>query len=79
MGGEVADDEDGGMAQVLELAELAERNAVSEMQVPAGGVYTELDAELLAGRKFFCQVFAAYHVYRAPENAFKYFFVVHNY
>lgn len=44
-GGEVADDEDGLVAEVLELAELAEDDGVAEVDVGCGGVHAELDAE----------------------------------
>jgi hypothetical protein len=47
--GEIADDEDGLVAQILELAKLAEHNRVTEMEVGPAGVTTELHAERLVG------------------------------
>ena len=44
----VADDEGDAMAQILELAHLAQRHRVAEMQIGAGGVHTQLDVERLA-------------------------------
>ncbi len=45
-GGGVADDEDGLVAEVLELAHFAEDDGVAEVEVGGGGVHAELDAEL---------------------------------
>ena len=42
--GVVADDDHGGVAQVLELAELAQGDSVPEVHIDAGGVDTVLDA-----------------------------------
>ena len=56
--GVVADDEHGFVAEVLELPEFAQDNAVAEMQVGRGGVATEFDAQGLAGLEFLEQLLA---------------------
>ena len=45
-----ADDEHRGVAEFLELPQLAQRNRVAEVDVEAGGVDAVLDAQRLAGR-----------------------------
>ncbi len=45
LGGEVADDEDGLVPELLELAQFLEDDAVTEMEVGGGGVDAELGAE----------------------------------
>src|SRR5690606_4494885 len=47
--GEVADDEDGPVAEVLELAQLAEDDGVADVEVRPRGVHAELDEEGLSG------------------------------
>ncbi len=48
-GGGVADDEDGLVAQILELAHFSEDDGVTEVKVGSGGIHAEFDAELTAG------------------------------
>jgi len=45
-GGVVADDEDGLVAEVLELAHFAQDDGVAEVDIGAGGVQTELNTQL---------------------------------
>jgi hypothetical protein len=47
--GKIADDENGLMAQILKLAQLAENDGVTEMEVWPAGITTELDGERLVG------------------------------
>ncbi len=47
--GGVADEEDDGVAELLEVAQLAHEDGVAEVQVGRGGVEAGLDAEGLAG------------------------------
>ena len=49
-GGDIANQENGGVAFVLKVLELAQDYGVAEVQIGRGGVYAELDAEGL-GRK----------------------------
>ncbi|TPW19095.1 MAG: hypothetical protein FD126_3030 [Elusimicrobia bacterium] len=44
-GGEIPDDEDGGVPQVLEMPELLEDDGVAEVQVRRGRVHAELHAQ----------------------------------
>src|SRR5208337_5534240 len=46
--GAVADEEDDGVAQILEVLELADEHGVAQMQVWRGGIESGLDAEGLA-------------------------------
>ena len=48
--GEIADDQDGVMAKVLELTELPENNGMTEVKVGSAGIAAELDPE-----RFVCQ------------------------
>ena len=48
-GGEVANEEDDGVAQVLQLAQLVEYDGVAQMDVGRGGVQAQFDAQRLAG------------------------------
>ena len=48
-GGEIADEKDDGMAELLEVAELAHEDGVAEMQVGRGGVKAGLNAQRAAG------------------------------
>ena len=48
-GGGVADEEDDGVAELLEVLELAHEHGVAEVQVGGGGVEAGLDAEGDAG------------------------------
>src|SRR5262249_45817667 len=50
-GGVVADDQDDGVPEVLELAELPENHGVPEVDVGRGGVDPELDAQAPAERQ----------------------------
>ena len=54
--GAVTDDEGNVVAQILELAHLAQRDRVTQMQVRAGRVDTELDVEGLALLKLLAKV-----------------------
>ena len=54
--GAVADDKGDVVAQVLELAHLAQRHGVAQVQVGAGGVDAELDVEGLALLKLLAKV-----------------------
>ena len=47
--GRVADEEDDGVAELLEVAKLADEDGVAEVEVGGGGVKASLDAEGLAG------------------------------
>ena len=48
-GGEIADEENGGVALVLELLELAQHDGVAEVQIRRGGIDAEIDAQRFAG------------------------------
>ena len=48
-GGGVADEEDDGVAELLEVAELAHEHGVAEVEVGGGGVEAGFDAEGDAG------------------------------
>ncbi len=50
--GEVADQENDGVARILKVAQLLEHNAVTEMQIGCGRIHPELDPERAAERKF---------------------------
>ena len=50
--GEVADQENYGVARILKLAQLLERQAVTEMQIGRGRIHPELDPERPAERDF---------------------------
>ena len=54
--GAVADDKGDVVAQVLELAHLAQRHGMAQVQVGAGGVDAELDVEGLALLKLLAKV-----------------------
>ena len=47
--GAVADEEDDGVAHVLEVLELADEHGVAQVQVGRGGIEAGLDAQRLAG------------------------------
>ena len=47
--GEVADEEDDGVAHVLKVLELADEHGVAEVQVGRGGIESGFDAHGLAG------------------------------
>ena len=47
--GDVADQEDHRVAQVLEVLQLADQHGVAEVQVGRGGIESGLDAQRLAG------------------------------
>jgi hypothetical protein len=49
MRGEVADQEDDGMAQILQLAHLVEHHGVPDVDVGCGRVQAQLDAQRNAG------------------------------
>ena len=49
LGGEVADDEDREVAEVLELAELAQHDREAEVDVGGGGIDAQLDPERAPG------------------------------
>ena len=51
LGGEVADDEHGGVAELLELAQLAQDHREAEVDVGGGRVDPELDPERATGRR----------------------------
>ena len=48
-GGGVSDEEDDGVAELLEVAQLAHQDGVAEMEVGGGGVEAGFDAERDAG------------------------------
>lgn len=56
-GGEVADEEDGLVAELLELAEFFEDDGVTEVDVWGGGIDAEFDAEWAVEGKFFAEFF----------------------
>ena len=56
---EVADDEDDGVPEVLELAQLAQRHRMTEVQVGRGRVDAELDAQRDARARASCAMSAA--------------------
>lgn len=58
-GGEVADDEDGVVAEVLELAEFGEADGVAEVDIWGGGIDTHFDAEGALGSEFGGEFFLA--------------------
>ena len=67
-GGIIADDDDGEMASVLELADFGEDESVAEVEVGGGGVETEFDAEGAAGGEFFGELFSGVDVGEAREK-----------
>ena len=67
-GGIIADDDDGEMASVLELADFGEDESVAEVEVGGGGVETEFDAEGAAGGEFFGELFPGVDVGEAREK-----------
>ena len=64
-GGAVADDQGHAMAQVLELAHLAQRHGVAQVQVRAGGVDAQLDVQGLALLKLLLEVALGHDLRRA--------------
>ena len=50
-GGGIADEEDDGVAEELEVAELADKDGVAEVEVGRGGVEAGFNAERVAGRE----------------------------
>src|SRR5207302_11033978 len=56
----VADDEDYGVAHVLEMFQLAQQDGVAEVQVGSGGVETCLYAQWFAGDERFLQLSAEF-------------------
>ena len=67
-GGIIADDDDGEMASVLELADFGEDESVAEVEVGGGGIETKFDAEGAAGGEFFGELFAGVDVGEAREK-----------
>ena len=65
--GKIAYDKHHGVAEVLELAQLGEDDAVAEVQVAAGGIRAEFHPQLFARRKLFYQLFAADYVDRTAR------------
>ncbi len=47
--GAVADEEDDGVAEILEVLELADEHGVAQVQVGRGGIKAGFDAQRLAG------------------------------
>jgi len=67
-GGIIADDDDGEVASVLELADFGEDESVAEVEVGGGGIETEFDPEGSAGGEFFGELFAGVDVGEAREK-----------
>ena len=67
-GGIIADDDDGEMASILELADFGEDESVAEVEVGGGGVETEFDAEGAAGCEFFGELLSGMDVGEAREK-----------
>ena len=67
-GGIIADDDDGEMASVLELADFGEDESVAEVEVGGRGVETEFDAERATGGEFFGELFPGVDVGEAREK-----------
>jgi hypothetical protein len=67
-GGIIADDDDGEMASVLELADFGEDEGVAEVKVGSGGIEAEFDAEGATGGEFFGELFPGVDVGEAREE-----------
>jgi len=67
-GGIIADDDDGEMASVLELADFGEDESVAEVKVGSGGVETEFDAEGATRGEFFGELFPGMDVGEARKK-----------
>ncbi len=61
----IADDEDGLVAEILELPELSQNDGVAEMQIRAGRIGPELDAQGPAERELLFQLGGADDLRRA--------------
>ena len=48
-GGEITDQENGGMAQVLKMLDLAQDHGVAQVKIGGRGVHTEIDTQRFAG------------------------------
>jgi len=68
-GGIIADDDDGEMASVLELADFGEDESVAEVEVGGGGVEAKFDAEGATGGEFFAKFFAGMDVGEARKKS----------
>ena len=67
-GGAVADDERHVVAEVLELAHLAQRHGVAEMKVGRRGVDAELDVERRALLELLLELVERHDLHRAGSN-----------
>jgi len=68
-GGIIADDDDGEMASVLELADFGEDESVAEVKVGSGGVEAKFDAEGAPRGEFFGELFAGMDVGEARKKS----------
>ena len=62
------------MAQILELAHLAQRHRVAEMQIGAGGIHAKLDVERLAPLELLQKLLLGNDVRRARFDDTQLFF-----
>ena len=56
---EIADDEHGGVSQILELAELCQDDGMTEVQIRGGRVHSQLDAQDATGVELLRQLLIA--------------------
>ena len=68
-GGIIADDDDGEMASVLELADFGEDESVAEVEVGGGGIETEFDTEGATRGEFFAKLFPGMDVGEARKKS----------
>ena len=68
-GGIIADDDDGEMASVLELADFGEDESVAEVKVGGGGIEAKFDAEGATRGEFFGKLFSGMDVGEARKKS----------
>ena len=68
--GVVADDDDGKVSGLLELANFGEDEGVAEVEIGGGGIETKFDTERAAEGEFFGELFAGMDVGHTRKKEF---------
>ena len=75
--GEIADDEDDAMAELLEVLHLADHNRVAEVEVGRGGIESDFDGQRFAARQLGLQIGAIDQIDGAPGQVVQLLVEIH--